>query len=118
MSDSSEDECVDCGETWSTEKGLNCELCGDFWCVDWQSAFVQLSKCQCSQDCHLDFNFVCPSCFVNLACRSPSCETSIAFIKSQPTTITLRYSKQSIVLNPFNRRNFATCSWFSPNTIH
>jgi hypothetical protein len=84
--------CIDCREKWPSDHGYNCDVCGDFWCPDWQSAFVSLKNCLCKDSWKLrrrfvkehmvsdpDLEFVCPTCAIKdgLLCLHPECDTSV-----------------------------------------
>jgi len=61
--------CVDCGELWWVNKGLSCDLCGDYWCpLGWQNTFVFLESCDNApwdkkQTGYLEA--ICSKCFLN-----------------------------------------------------
>ena len=39
--------CVDCRDKWWDDKMMICDCCGDWWCPDWQRAFVAMEDCEC-----------------------------------------------------------------------
>lgn len=66
-SDDESHHCVDCGQLWWDEKGLSCDLCGDYWCVDWQHCFVILDGCESSVHNVEEVAYpeaVCSKCFL------------------------------------------------------
>lgn len=84
--------CFDCREKWMSGKGFRCQCCGDFWCPDYDSAFVWLEQCECEDSWKIRkafakargvvdpaLSFVCPDCFVKdgIPCIHPECVTSI-----------------------------------------
>lgn len=90
--------CVDCREKAWAEKGANCDCCGDFWCMDWQSAFVWLEQCDCDDSwdargqfaesndvANSELYHVCPTCFIKtgIRCLNPSCACSVQSLLKQ-----------------------------------
>lgn len=66
--------CSDCGELWLTTKGECCDVCGDYWCPDWQHLFIVLDECK-----HLfptPWEIVCSECFLDqgMWCSDQTCE--------------------------------------------
>jgi hypothetical protein len=85
--------CVDCRDKWWDDKMKTCDCCNDWWCPDWQSAFVWLEDCECKDSwkqrrlfakknkvANSELHFVCPTCFIKdgIHCLHPECETSPA----------------------------------------
>lgn len=66
--------CVDCGELCSESAGSGCDLCGDWWCLDYQDKFVLFEH---EYDDPREFEAVCMKCFITtptLWCTDPECD--------------------------------------------
>jgi len=66
--------CVDCGNLCWVNKGNACDLCGDYWCVDYQNTFV-FPEHEIPRDIPVD-DCVCSKCFIStpkLWCTDPEC---------------------------------------------
>lgn len=61
--DEENQHCVDCGELWWVEKGLNCAHCEDYWCPQWTCLFVFLDCDNCGDDYGPEEG-ICPRCFL------------------------------------------------------
>jgi len=66
--------CVDCGNLSPVSSGCTCDLCEDWWCVDYQSKFVQFEHDYADPR---EFEAVCMKCFINTPtfwCTDSECD--------------------------------------------
>jgi hypothetical protein len=85
--------CVDCRSKWWDDKMTVCDCCNDWWCPDWQSAFVWLEECECKDSwkrrrafakehkvANSELHHVCPTCYIKegIYCPHPECKASVA----------------------------------------
>jgi len=59
-SDDETHHCTDCGALAWDDKGNSCDLCGAYWCIDWQFTFV-FPNCE---NIELSDEGICSKCFL------------------------------------------------------
>jgi hypothetical protein len=90
--------CIDCRQKCWDDKMNICDCCGDWWCFDWQSAFVGLEACECEDSWEIrdkftdknkvansELHYVCPTCFIKdgIHCLNPKCEANATVLFKQ-----------------------------------
>lgn len=86
--------CVDCGDRSWTNKGSNCERCGDYWCINWQHVFIfpDCKHIECDEEsicskCFLaDPSMWCSDAKCLCSCKQPEIEKKYLEFKAEGST--------------------------------
>lgn len=103
--------CVDCREKCWDDRMLTCDCCGDWWCSDWQSAFVGLEECECKDSwkrrrafakqhkvANSELHYVCPTCAIKegILCSHAACKTSVKGLLDADVALVTEHGHHSL----------------------